>query len=218
MNAVKLLDYLYTTIPNVDLHNPPFSICIQGDDSMVLLDRKFSVYIKSEDIMLHSSKLGFKVKFVNIAYSLRDVDYCSRLFWPTHNHPFGYVLAPKIGKVLGKIGYSRKEVPDVYQHNRGIALGLLTAVSNVPFLKEWCDNILRITENVTAEAIIKKYVIQSSEYHNYTPETWEFLYEKYGLTQSDLLTFQTYLQRVDVLPYKTSFPGDLQAIIDLDLQ
>lgn len=211
MNAIKFLNYL-STRAQFDWSDPPFALCIQGDDSMLLCSKTFLKLISEQSLIDHSNYLGFKVKFVTITTDFRDVDYCSRMFWPTAEHPLGYILCPKISKVLCKIGYSKTRVEDIYVHNRGVALGLYNSVSNVPFLREWCIKLLELTSNCEASAIFNKYSINSSITHSYTHQTWDILFHRYKLTQNDLSIWEFNLQTVRSLPWKISFPGDLEQL------
>lgn len=216
MNAIKILNFLHTYLPTFDYAKPPFCVCIQGDDSLVAINRSFLSQRLSDMMIEHSKSLGFKIKYVKITQNLYDVDYCSRYFWPTDNHSFGYVLAPKIGKVLAKIGYSRTKVIDYMRHNKGIAMGLALPVSNVPFLHEWQLKMAHLTRSTPEVEIPVDYSIRNSQYHNYTDETWEVLYHHYGLTQLDLTEFIRSLEMVNSLPFKIPFPGDARKILQHD--
>jgi hypothetical protein len=218
MNGLKMVNWLCTSIPNVNIDNPPFAICIQGDDSLVVFDKEYLENINSESLIQHSALLGFKVKFVKITNNIYDVDYCSRYFWPTDNHQFGYVLAPKTGKVLTKIGFARSKVENISLHNRGIALGMEKSVSNVPFLREWCQRLLELTSDEEDVAISSKYKINSSEYHDYNTETWDTLFYHYQLTELDLAVFKQQLDEIQSLPWKIDFPGNLRDMVLHDFE
>jgi len=216
MNGMKACYTLYKLIPNVDLSNPPFAISIQGDDSLILLGDGISDYLSKDKIVAISALLGFKVKFVTITTSVVDLDYCSRYFWPTDGHPLGYILAPKIGKVLNKIGFSRTHETDLNLRNRGIALGMLNDVNHVPFLREWCHRLLEITTRALKTEDKVRYGFHSDTPYEYNDLTWDHLFERYGLTQNDLSTFVSNLQEADSLPYYVEFPVKLSSLLEVD--
>lgn len=219
MNGIKTCK-TFDTWTSIDWSNPPFACLVQGDDTLVLTHRNLIPEPEkfAEHVTNVSKDLGFVVRFVNISTNIWDVDYCSRYFWPTPNHDFGYVLAPKIGKVLGKAGWSRQRVHNLRNHSYGIALGLQIAVSNVPFLKEWIARLLSLTEKDSTYTYQHDHSIKSVTEHCYTDETWDFLWYKYNLTQLDLLVFEQNLQGVKSLPYSVQFPGNLDRIVDIDTE
>lgn len=216
MNGLKACYTLCKLIPNVDLSNPPFAISIQGDDSFILLADGVDQYLTKENIVSISAELGFKVKFVTITRDIVKLDYCSRYFWPTDGHELGYILGPKIGKVLNKIGFSRIFEPDLLTRNRGIALGMLCDVNHIPFLKQWCEHLLSLSiggEDIE-EAV--RYGLHSDRTYEYNSKTWDHLFQRYGLTQNDLSTFEHSLEQADSLPYYVGFPVDLSLLVAID--
>lgn len=218
MNGVKCVDALRKALEpyiDIDWSNPPFAVMIQGDDSLVLLDPKLRCYISTEMFIEHSATLGFQVKFVRITLDVTECDYCSRVFYPTDSHPLGYVLAPKIGKVLNKIGFSRKLVPCQFAHNRGIALSLYKDVQHVPFLKEWVDVLLKLSTGYEAADLPFDHSIHSRQAAEPNERTWDFLYAKYNLTACDLADFESSLSYITTLPWYTNMLDvDRLAVID----
>lgn len=214
MNAVKILDALLGKLPDVDLSNPPFAICIQGDDSLVLLDPQYEGVFTPEYFIQHSKELGFWVKFCNITNNIVDLDYCSRYFWPTHSHPLGYVLGPKIGKVLNKIGWSRKPVDNILQHNLSIALSLYNDVQHIPFLKEWCSHLMFLAGGELPIDLPYDHSIHARESCDMNDRTWDHLYERYKLTAMDLDQFCEQLHSTTSLPFCINF--DVDALCEVD--
>lgn len=188
------------------LQNPPFALAVQGDDTLFLCHSKFTSCFDADEIKRRSAKFGFKVKMIVISTDVTEIDYCSRNFYPTNEHPLGYILAPKIGKVLQKIGFSRKFVHKPYNHNRGIALGLFKDSRPVPFLREWCDKILELTDGY--EPIEQDYnhsIFIEGEYHP-NDFTWDYLGKVYDLYPTDLDDFKNQLDAVESLPWHLDVP------------
>ncbi len=216
MNAVKAIYSLHKQLPQFDYSNPPFALAIQGDDSLIFLKPEFEKYITSDSFVSISADLGFCVKFVTITKNIVDVDYCSRYFWPTNDHPLGYLLGPKPFKVLNKVAYSKIEVPDIMAQNRGVALGLYNDVQHIPLLKEWCDRVLQVTSSVVAEENANLYSIRSDKACNMNSNTWNHLFERYGLTEVDVELFRQSLQQVNSLPFFIQPPLDFGAGLKRD--
>lgn len=216
MNALKAVYTLWKLLPPFDISCPPFALCIQGDDSFIITKCEYESYVSTEAITQISADLGFLVKFVTITTAVVEVDYCSRYFWPTDDHPLGYVLGPKIGKVLNKISFSKVIMKDLKQHNRGIALGLAKDVNHIPFLKELVERILELTEGSASPARVKNYSITSESFYQSNDQTWDHLFLRYGLTQSDLAVFVSNLETVESFPWKLTFPIDLQFCVEKD--
>jgi len=219
MNAIKtiigIIRILKSKSIEIDLNNPPFCLCIQGDDSLIYIKNKIATYITSEELIAQSVSFGFNLRFVTITKNIVDVDYISRLFWPTNSHPLGYVLGPKIGRVLSKIGFCRHAVQEIYPHIRGVAMGLKADVHHVPFLREWNESMLRITTGVEPKEMPFDYSMHSRGNHSYCERTWTFLLEKYNLTGYDLECFKQMLSNVKTLPYHLNYEG-IEEIIACD--
>lgn len=216
MNALKMIYTLKILLPPFDFSNPPFSLSIQGDDSLVLIKPEFLSFVTPERVQQISATLGFHVKFVKITTDVCEVDYCSRYFWPTDDNLLGYLPGPKIGKVLNKIGYSKIPIDNVYAHARSVALGLFKDVNHIPFLREWVATILRVTHSTQATAVYSPYKIFSEEAVFENSKTWDHLFQRYGLTMNDLSTFISDLEQVDRLPYYVDFPVPLESLLKID--
>jgi hypothetical protein len=202
MNAPMNIIMLREQIPfEIDWSNPPFAIMVQGDDILIITLPSIVQYIQPDVSIEIAASMGFLVKFYDITTEMAKLDYCSRYFWPTDSHPLGYVLGPKIGKVLNKIGYSRTATKCPYARNRGIALSLYKDVQHVPFLREWVRTLIQLTEGVEAEKLPYSHSIHSREPSQPNDNTYEFLYDLYGLTESDIYEWTVQLSKVQSLPW-----------------
>jgi hypothetical protein len=187
-----------------DLFDLPFYLVVQGDDILVgtytIIEKWLSapaeghinLYVK------YWTEFGFKLKFYTASCNLEDLDYCSRYFYPTSN---GYVLAPKPGKVLYKSGWAKNKPIHSLVQLRGNALGLLADSSVVPFLRKYVECILNATSNIEADVISNPWSIHNSKRSSPTAETWDFFYQKYGLTEADELDFSRMLSQIKSFPW-----------------
>lgn len=217
MNAIMNLVMLHQQNPITNWNDPPIAIMVQGDDIFIIGLEDYLENISATKSIDLAAEMGFLVKFYDITRNLDDTDYCSRYFWPTYDHPLGYVLGPKIGKVLNKIGYSRTPTDCPYARNRGIALSLYKDLQHVPFLRKWVNHILLITEGYEAEELPYTHSIHSRSVSKPNAETWEFLYNRFGLTELDEDFFEIQLKQVDTLPYHIEIEW-LNRVLDLDYQ
>jgi len=216
MNAPMNIIMLRDQIPfEVDWSNPPFSVMVQGDDILIIVKPDIVQHLDSATSISIAADMGFLVKFYDITTDMSDLDYCSRYFWPTDSHPLGYVLAPKIGKVLNKIGYSRTATKCQYARNRGIALSLYKDVQHVPFLREWVNTLIQLTEGVEAEKLPYTHSIHSRKASQLNTQTLTFMYELYGLTPSDLHDWAIELSKVKSLPWHIEVDW-IDDILDVD--
>jgi hypothetical protein len=207
MNAIKLLWTLIGIFRKegieVDLNNPPFAICVQGDDSFVLVHPKYLYMFKEIDFKEASKRLGFKIKFCLITQELSECDYCSRIFYPVTDTESGWMLGPKIGKVLHKIGFSSKPVHDQYRHNAGVISSLKYDCSYIPFMHEWYDKMKDLTKEHTPYKRKFDHGIHAAKYHQVDGERlWDMMWKRYDLTELDHVDFVKELEQVDSLPYR----------------
>jgi hypothetical protein len=178
---------------------PPFSIAIQGDDSFGIHSDFLSPYVDLIAVDL-VALLGFKLKFNLVTDDMFSLDYCSRNFYYIDSYP-GFILAPKPFKVLNKIAWSTRPKEDLHVHNRGVALGLYTDSRVVPFLREYVDYLLELTAEVDASASLNPHSIHLHDEYDMDSRNYDLLYQRYGLTESDVLAFKSSLQEATDFPF-----------------
>lgn len=191
----------------------PYAVCIQGDDDLGIMSSSISPYFEAICVSLHSM-LGFKLKFLKVTPDLFELDYCSRNFYYTQAYP-GFILLPKPFKVLAKVCYSTTSPRDLIVHNRGIALGLFNDSRNVPYLREYVDRILQITDGVEAEPQYNPFSIHASSILEMDTRNYELVCERYDLSHAHLTDFTQALELATCFPF---FIGDFvtQRLIELD--
>jgi len=82
-----------------------FKALVHGDDSLIVILGHLEKRVKRSlevGVLAYNRRLGFSTK-LKISEDWSQVEYCSSLFWPVEG---GFVLGPKIGKRLPKIGFS----------------------------------------------------------------------------------------------------------------
>jgi len=182
-----------------------FRILVMGDDNLIVntsKDMPTPVYMTDS-----FNAIGMKAK-INFRDVIYEVEFCSSRFWPTTG---GFVLGPKIGRVLSKIGWHivknavTQQNFNGNQHIRGVALGLQNNCSHVPFLHELINTILRVTRNEAALPENRHFRIDCEDKHEYVDETWTMLDHLYGLKQTDLIGWKNTLDGIYSFPVSIGY-------------
>lgn len=155
---------------------------VLGDDNFVVFDGVLSRY--------HMTNL---TKYLKRAYFLlgmnakckmsnfwHEVEYCSSLFWPVAG---GFVLGPKLGKRLPKIGFSLRKLKP--EEVKGMILGLKSEAGFIPCFDVYIKNMLKIMAKVQAKEFVdprKIYKALPTEKHTASADTDIFFVERYGLS------------------------------------
>lgn len=147
-----------------------------------------------DDVKSFMTSLGFKAKPVWREY-LNDVTFCSARFWHTAE---GRVLAPKIGRISCKMGFSVQKRENAAAHAKGVALGLKRGAGFLPVVGDIINRTLKLTERVDA-TVVKPY-FECEATHKSTDGTLAMFQRIYGLTEADLLDFHNVLESIDRLP------------------
>ncbi len=209
----------YAFATTVNKENPPspqdtwdkleINGMLLGDDSLFIVADTTNV----KQYVLNLRKLG--VDLEPIVH--RDLDaiykptFCSSRFYPVQNRDTGEittVLAPPIGRVLTKAGYyvNIPKTMKPLEILRGDALSRYQNIHCIPFLKEYWETIIKLTENEKAK-VTNKMINENRHKNNLTDrfgpcaETWEMLFYVYGLTRDNLVEYTRCLERVKSLPY-----------------
>jgi hypothetical protein len=149
----------------------------QGDDVLGVSRRSF---FKDLPVVERFAELGLSVDH-RVTDDITDIDFCQNLPYPSST---GTVFAPKIGRLLFRLGWCTTDNPaDVF----GIAMGLRKTVAHVPFLREFVEAHLSFSPSTTQS---KMWCLVADSAHETCPETWDFIYQRYGLTQQDFAQFR----------------------------
>jgi hypothetical protein len=159
---------------------------VSGDDALVFTDDINSI--------LNLYRQGDFTPIVNT----KEVDFCSSLFYPTTD---GSVMGPKIGRVIGKTFHSmhKSSNGDYMPWLRGVCLSMKHTCSYVPILRVLIPRLLEISgEGKVWRDHGHQYKSMAVQSHDVCDETWEFMYERYGLGESDVLAIESKLRTVEL--------------------
>jgi hypothetical protein len=163
------------------------NLLVGGDDSIV---QPYSP-LDAERFEFVLIQLGFKPKLVCTRFP--DVSFFSARFLPTNN---GYILTPKLGRVLAKCGHSVQ-----YQHNvngwlQGVSRGNMAIFNHVSFMKKLFLNIIDQTKGALPVVVNNDYSLRVSKTSEMTVETYVFLSLVYDISPSEVSELDVYLSNV----------------------
>lgn len=179
-----------------------FRILINGDDSISVIDEiDYDKVVKViKEIWLQA---GFEVKV--LVYSDPWLaQFCSGRFYPVEG---GYRFAPKIGRLVSKLGFSKDKITRTYDtlvRLKGIGLGLQNTVSFLPIAGGYVANMVNI--QVEAQPIKEKYKILSDTEAKADETTWAMVSHVYGVAVDELVKLDDWFR-------KTVFPSMIKSEI-----
>jgi hypothetical protein len=167
----------------------------------ICLEQRMKVF--SEDYGMFMKAYGFKAK-CGWSRRLCDAEFCSALFWPVKDT---YILGPKIGRLMPKMGFCLKELDSV--QIQGVFKGYEYMANHVPLLGEFIQWHLKPT--TTEKFILNPYSLRNSERHQMDDLTIEFFEERYGVDYfSECAKFMSILPVSNPeLPMKILLPSGL---------
>jgi len=184
LNGIMTL-FIFTTIREKDGIDMTFRIAVHGDDNIVVVRGRQSLetrrHIKARWTQM-CLDLGFTVK-IKSTHEWCEAEYCSSLFWPVRD---GYVLGPKVGKRLPKIGFSLRKLDR--SETKGMLLGLRAECSFVPVLRKYAKHQLKLLDGVVKKqwedprAVYKSLCAKT---HVPTDATFQFFRDRYGVSVED---------------------------------
>ena len=179
-----------------------FGELLQGDDSVAVIARQHYSEGFSKNMTDVAVRLGYRMKFETTLY-LEEVEFCSRLFWPTAD---GLVLGAKIGRWLAKAGYMFKSA-DTLADYRSQMIGHLQDNWFVPLVSDYCRRVIELIPKSSRryretgrEGREEDYKIHCEKVHEPCVGTYVFASLRYGLTRDHIEEFQRTLAEVRSLP------------------
>jgi hypothetical protein len=192
-------------------------IIVHGDDSLVVIRGKMNPWVikRLQSYIVDMYKqLGFKAK-VKIRYNWYEVEYCSSLFWPVEG---GYVLGPKIGKRLPKLGFNLRVLkPEMV---KGMLIGAKLEMNYIPVLRMYVDRALSRLQCSVAKYNDPRAIYKSlpTSLHVASIDTEVFFNERYGYSvQLAEEEFSKSLNSARTLTHCVSYPL-LSEFMAVDLQ
>jgi len=174
-NGTKL-DFLLDTF-GLDCE---YKMLVHGDDSLVVIRKKMSPRAKKElenFLVEMNLRLGFSTK-CKVSDQWHEVEYCSSLFWPTSD---GYVLGPKIGKRLPKIGFGIRPLNS--GETKAMLMGLALEAGFVPVIRKYAEYASSLLKEVKIKEFAderKQYKSLATTSHTASDETNVFFMSRYG--------------------------------------
>jgi len=159
-----------------------YKMVILGDDSLIVIPgimagrrlQRLQRYMLAEHTLL-----GFDVK-IKTHHTWARAEFCSSVFWPVKD---GYILGPKIGRQLVKIGFSLRKLNA--SEVKGMMLGNKLQMQHVPVLRLYVNHMLNLLNDVKAVEYFNpddKYKNKVKEKHFVCHSTHAFFAERYGMS------------------------------------
>jgi hypothetical protein len=172
---------------------PEYLMLLLGDDNTTFLPLTAEMY-NTKLIIDYFKTLGFTMTPM-IRRHLWDVEFCSRIFLPCSG---GLVLSPKPGRQLAKMGWTISDEANL----KGSLLSIRQDCAHVPFLRVYVKWALKMVSSDTKPKFDKRkdYMFHLEKSYDATNETWEFFYQRYGLTIKHEQEFEKELLEIKKLP------------------
>lgn len=195
-------------------------IWVLGDDNMIIMPKNLFEY--DFDVLNGKFKdIGFEMKLVKS--TVYTASFCSGLFYPTTE---GTIWGPKISRVMAKTftcHHNYLQLGQAYylQWIRQVAVGLQLDVQFIPGLRVIVKKLLQIPDNNLK--LPRQFLIDFERDHklhnkiqaNLNLETYDMLFENYGLTKFEFDSLENYLESTKLGPNLKHFAFDV--IVDKDI-
>lgn len=162
-------------------------ILVGGDDSAVASERPVG-------IVDTAAQLGYRIELESWLQPAQ-LEFFSGVFWPTTD---GYVLGPKIGRLLCKIGWCIQPGTKLSSRSwlRANCLGYVQDVAHIPILRALVPRLLTVaprcrTRLSDADATQRPRV---SRAHEMGAEAQEWMSVRYGLPWSEVQRLETLMR------------------------
>jgi len=204
LNNLRVLNYVTS---DAKLVEDKFLLA-GGDDGVTVI----ASHLIPVDPVATCLDLGYRVK-LEVVHEICEVEFYSRLFWPT---PDGSVLGAKIGRWLMKAS-SMLITQDGLADYRSAIIGHLQDNYHVPFVREYCQRVLEILPVSNSRYVeYEPHKVHTERAHEYCDETFVFLFQRYGLTRSDLVEWERLLKTITSLP-AVLYASWMNVVFDKDL-
>jgi len=100
---------------------------------------------------------------------------------------------------------------------RSAIIGHLQDNYHVPFVREYCQRVLEILPVSNSRYVeYEPHKVHTERAHEYCDETFVFLFQRYGLTRSDLVEWERLLKTITSLP-AVLYASWMNVVFDKDL-
>lgn len=159
-----------------------------GDDIVI----QGPVWLETVDFKSLLRPLGWMIK-PKTTTNINNVEFCSRLPWPSS---YGRVFGGKLGRTLTRFGWNSHTNSRVDVGEK--AYGLLLDNSHVPFVRPFLMRVLAVCGSPLFYKVVRpEWRMGGPECETYQPtqDTYDMLYDVYGLTLQDEQDFEAMLEK-----------------------
>lgn len=196
-----------------------YKMLVNGDDSLVVVRRSLTTKRREalkEYLVRENRKLGFTTK-CKVRTDWHEVEYCSGLFWPVER---GYVLGPKIGRRLPKMGFGLRQLDEA--EVKSMVTGMRLELGHLPILSLYVAACERFTKTIKTKPGVT-YVDKEAQYknqvsikHKSSAATSVFFEARYGISLTFCeLSFTDCLSQLQTITDCVHFP--LMHVFAVDL-
>jgi len=148
--------------------------------------------------------LGYTAK-VKITHSSHEVTFLSGCFYPVGDQIW---WGPLPGRLLSRIGWSIKScnAKRSYEDVAGVA-NSFAFYKFLPFIRVYFARVLELIPEQYRKCMSTEHKPVTSNCSgpaDPTPETWDFIHARYGLSEADESSFRKHLDTVTSLPFFTA--------------
>lgn len=177
-------------------------MAVMGDDNLMLRNPILLNNHMTESEMQESLREAGMRPSIMIRRHVAQVEFCSRIFLESAKYPGQWVLSPKPGRVMSKMGWNFiRSGNTLYQD----VLSNIRDCMHVPFLRHY---VRRTKELVTPKKFKAQYIqewdVHAKVYHDRSDgelpsSTWAIVHARYGLSKEDEERFGEYMNSITSL-------------------
>jgi hypothetical protein len=191
------------------------SMTALGDDNLILTDSR----TKFRNLKDNMVALGFLPK-LQVSTDINDITFLNMRPYPV---AIGYKFAPKIGRIICRMGWSADRRWDIPAFNYGVAYGFKASTAHVPILSDYVQRILTQLVGFDRQYHLSNEYRRSQEYnitsHTSTLEdskTRQFCCQLYSITEMEMKALRSYVAALPVTVCAVDHPL-LNRVIARDL-
>jgi hypothetical protein len=207
-NTMIDIDFWIYTFSNLSLvPGADYAVAAAGDDVVFIFHPRVDLDKVAAYVSSHGAGSGIVWK-TQFQRRLCDLTFLSGIFLPRAGQPDEFVLVPRPGRLLSRLGWSRIPVKDTVSHTRAIALGLRDATTTVPISGVLIDKMLALTTTAIPDAQLLKefkkdqpFALRFDGAVEFGVEATEQLLDRYDISYATLLDIEGAIEDVEELPH-----------------
>jgi len=197
-----------------------YAIAVAGDDVVFIFNYVLDLTPLEQNFSTMAASAGLSWKLW-LRRRLCDLVFLSGIFLPDVGGNF--VVVPKPGRLLSRLGWSRQVITDSHSHTRAIALGLRDATCTVPISGALITKMLNLTESHLSDdellAMFEKaqpYALRFTGSVQFGVEAANQLLDRYNISLGCLQDIEQAIVAIDRLPYILAHPG-VELVVSKDI-